>query len=545
MTVSTSTNSVVYRGNGATTQFAVPFKVLDVDHLRVRRRVYATGAFNYTYTGTEFSYSGLGDDAGTLTLVGVVLADTYDLVIERIVSYTQDLDLVNAGGFYPETVEEQLDLIVMGLQQLADLAERAAVVPVGEDGIELSKSADRASKFFAFDANGNFLASAGTGSDSALRTDLATSSGGVMVGTTRGTLQAVLDALAADTLQQQLAWPPFAAFAVSEVIPNANQLCAAVRYDARTFMMRQLMAATGFIEEFTFHRVDGYAGVDDGWELIGWRTITPLGVFPILIQPINPDFRTNTHFAFRFGKAADTDVATAANVNGYGHGNMTAAAPVLKLDNTGADLTETAGWAVGVGNALFGDGMVDTTTFKLLTPDDSEGVTLVYTQDINTTFGLRQTGVMTAEMDVKFRDSPSSMHAVNRGPLYEYFDTAKLSGEASEVTLDGTGGEINLGPSTTAEYYQFYNAAAEAAGGLLVVPTMRSRYRAIQDFPGETLDPYEWCDGPHVLLLDNADFSKFAGYAQSTSTSSDPSQALANTEQLIFDNMRYSTTALV
>ena len=140
MTVSTSTNSVVYRGNGATTAFAVPFKVLDEDHLVVTRRVYATGALSYTYIGTDYSYSGIGADAGTLTLAGTALDNDYELVIERIVPYTQDLDIVNSGGFYPETVEEQLDLIVMGVQQLADIAGRSLRVPVGEEMDDLPRT---------------------------------------------------------------------------------------------------------------------------------------------------------------------------------------------------------------------------------------------------------------------------------------------------------------------------------------------------------------------------------------------------------------------
>lgn len=172
MTVSTSSNNVVYRGNGATTQFAVPFKVLDEDHLVVTRRDYVTGVLDYTYVGTDYSFTGVGDSSGTLTLAGTALDDDFELVIERIVPYTQDLDIVNAGGFYPETVEEQLDLITMGVQQLAGLAERGAFVPVGESGLELSNASDRAGKFFGFDVGGNFVALSGTGNDADLRNDL-------------------------------------------------------------------------------------------------------------------------------------------------------------------------------------------------------------------------------------------------------------------------------------------------------------------------------------------------------------------------------------
>lgn len=154
MTVSTLTNSVVYRGNGAATQFAVPFKVLSLSHLRVRRRVYTTGGYEYTYVGLDYSYTGLGASSGTLTLAGTALSSTYELVIERIVPYTQELDIVNAGGFYPDTVEAQLDLMAMGTQQLADLVGRAAVVPVGETGITLAAASTRGSKILGFFADG-------------------------------------------------------------------------------------------------------------------------------------------------------------------------------------------------------------------------------------------------------------------------------------------------------------------------------------------------------------------------------------------------------
>lgn len=191
MTVSTEENSVVYRGNGATTQFAVPFKVLDEDHLRVRRRVFETGVIEYTYVGSDYSYSGIGADSGTLTLAGDALDDDYELVIERIVSYTQNLDIVNAGGFYPETVEEQLDLMTMGIQQIADLAGRGMIVPIGEDGIELTNVSERAGAYFAFDAEGNFVPSSGTGNDSALRTDLAASPGTSLISFVRSDVGAV------------------------------------------------------------------------------------------------------------------------------------------------------------------------------------------------------------------------------------------------------------------------------------------------------------------------------------------------------------------
>lgn len=195
MTVSTLTNKVTYTGNGATTAFAVPFKVLDVDHLVVKRRVAATGATDYTYVGTDYSYSGIGNDSGTLTLSGTALSSTYELVIERIVPYTQGLDIVNAGGFYPDSVEEQLDLTTMQVQQIAEQADdteaRALRVPEGETVGLLPTLNSLIGKYLAFDAEGSPVGASGTGSDSGLRTDLADTTGALLIGYVRAVTGAV------------------------------------------------------------------------------------------------------------------------------------------------------------------------------------------------------------------------------------------------------------------------------------------------------------------------------------------------------------------
>jgi hypothetical protein len=179
MTVSTTANTVVYRGNGSTTQFAVPFLVLDEDHLVIKRRVYATGEVEATYVGTDYSYSGIGDPAGTLTLAGAALSSTYELVIVREVPYTQDLNIVNAGGFYPETVEEQLDLMEMQIQQIADVADRSVRGPAG---LSQDDVAFVAGEYLAVGVGGQIVSSSGTGADAGLRTDLAAVDGAGLIG---------------------------------------------------------------------------------------------------------------------------------------------------------------------------------------------------------------------------------------------------------------------------------------------------------------------------------------------------------------------------
>lgn len=136
MTISVTTATKVYNGNGATTNWAVPFTILNLDTLVVQRMVKATGEIDKTYTPLEYSTSNLPGTSGTVT-ISPALASTYQLVISRVVEYTQELDIINSGGFYPESLEQQLDKIVMQIQQLAERVARAWTFSPNVTGVNL------------------------------------------------------------------------------------------------------------------------------------------------------------------------------------------------------------------------------------------------------------------------------------------------------------------------------------------------------------------------------------------------------------------------
>lgn len=121
MTISTTTNTVTYVGNGSAATFAFNFKVLDADHLVVQRLLAADDSVDKTYVGTEITVTGIGESSGSVTIVAGAPSSTYKIKITRVVPYTQDADLLNQGGYYPEVVENQLDLMVMQTQQLANI----------------------------------------------------------------------------------------------------------------------------------------------------------------------------------------------------------------------------------------------------------------------------------------------------------------------------------------------------------------------------------------------------------------------------------------
>lgn len=155
MTVSTSNNTTVHDGNDVADEFDFTFKVLEEDHLVVERRLISTGLVDKTYLQSEYTVVGIGDDnGGSITLLDGALSSDYQIIITRVVDYTQELDIVNQGGFYPETVETQLDLLEMQIQQLAELTDRAIILAPGEEGVTLPAGLVKSGMYLYFDDDG-------------------------------------------------------------------------------------------------------------------------------------------------------------------------------------------------------------------------------------------------------------------------------------------------------------------------------------------------------------------------------------------------------
>lgn len=151
MTVSTTTSRVEYSGNGATTQFSVPFYFLANGDLKV----YQAGTLK-TIT-THYSVSGAGDsNGGTVTFV-TAPASGDEVVIFRDPAITQVVDYVPNDDFPAETHEEALDRLTMIAQRNRDLLTRSVRLPddeAGEPSLEVPALATRANKTFYWNAAG-------------------------------------------------------------------------------------------------------------------------------------------------------------------------------------------------------------------------------------------------------------------------------------------------------------------------------------------------------------------------------------------------------
>lgn len=160
MTVSNTTTFVVHRGNGAATQFPYAFRIPEATMAKVSIRDYTTKVVTQVLSSGDFTMSNNSWDNNlggyvTYPLVGPALTNAYEIVIERVVTYTQGLSIQNQGGFFPDAITKQLDFTTFQVLQLADLTSRAWIAPLGQTGKTLAVLAE--GHFWAADVSGNMV----------------------------------------------------------------------------------------------------------------------------------------------------------------------------------------------------------------------------------------------------------------------------------------------------------------------------------------------------------------------------------------------------
>ncbi len=128
MTISTTTNSVQYTGNGVTTVFSVPFVFYDASDLIVTYTVIATGVDTVKTITTDYTVSGGSGSTGSVTALSAP-ASTIRVTIERSIPYTQETDFLEGAAVLAETVEESFDRGVVLSQQLLDGIDRSLKFP--------------------------------------------------------------------------------------------------------------------------------------------------------------------------------------------------------------------------------------------------------------------------------------------------------------------------------------------------------------------------------------------------------------------------------
>ncbi|MCH7692827.1 MAG: hypothetical protein IIC54_00275 [Proteobacteria bacterium] len=167
MTVSSTQSRKDYAGDGATTQFTVPY--FFIENADVVATLRSTGGTETTWTeGTEYTLTGAGNPSGgTLTAVSTGTDYTPQsgetLVIKRKEQFTQPSDFAVAGALPSETIEEGYDRAVMLAQQLSeDLGRTARLAETSPTTSVLVIPEPEADKVLAWNSTGDNLANGPT-----------------------------------------------------------------------------------------------------------------------------------------------------------------------------------------------------------------------------------------------------------------------------------------------------------------------------------------------------------------------------------------------
>lgn len=189
----TNAYSGPYATNGVTTTFPFTFSAMSADDVAVILR--DADGVDTIATGYSVSLTGAAPSPGSV-IFDVAPADGLELLPYLDPEFTQETEFEDGSAWLARPVNNANDRAVLRDQVLKRDLERAILAPIGESGVTLPSIAGRVGKFLAFDASGLPTVASGSGTDGALRTDLATEAGSDLIGTAGGeTLQEALDAV--------------------------------------------------------------------------------------------------------------------------------------------------------------------------------------------------------------------------------------------------------------------------------------------------------------------------------------------------------------
>jgi hypothetical protein len=133
LTISSETRKAgPYTGNGTNTSFPFSFKVFQASDVVVVRtdlsgvETTLTLGTDYTVTVNANQNSNPG---GSITTTSAP-ASGFLITLTSDVPYTQQVDLTNQGGFYPNVINDALDKATIQIQQLNEQVSRSAKLPI-------------------------------------------------------------------------------------------------------------------------------------------------------------------------------------------------------------------------------------------------------------------------------------------------------------------------------------------------------------------------------------------------------------------------------
>lgn len=171
MTISSTSNKIIYSGNGATTSFPFTFPAIAAADIlayytdalgNITTLTQGSGTTQYQVTLNAVVLPNPTAAGGTVTYnpSGTPIASGTSLTIIRTLSLIQATSLASQGNIYPAVIEQALDSLLAQTQQLNELLGRNITVAVSDPTPSaLPAAAARSGKYLSFDSSGNPIVS--------------------------------------------------------------------------------------------------------------------------------------------------------------------------------------------------------------------------------------------------------------------------------------------------------------------------------------------------------------------------------------------------
>ncbi len=150
MTVETELNIATFVGDGVAVTFPFTFPVYDADHMQVWLRVITTRVLGQV-DSADYSITGIGNESGGDVVFDTAPSDAFEVVLARVLPLTQDLDILNQGGFHPANLEAEFDILQMQIQQHEEEINRTVRGQLGEEWPEMPTAPVRRGALMAFE----------------------------------------------------------------------------------------------------------------------------------------------------------------------------------------------------------------------------------------------------------------------------------------------------------------------------------------------------------------------------------------------------------
>jgi len=123
MTVTTTTSSQTFQGNGTATAFPCAFEIILATDVNVYFVNPLTGAQTQAVLNTDYTITGAGASNGFTVNTTVPVPTGTNLYVVRALPLTQPTDFTNQGAFFPSMHEAAMDRLCMLIQQVANYSE--------------------------------------------------------------------------------------------------------------------------------------------------------------------------------------------------------------------------------------------------------------------------------------------------------------------------------------------------------------------------------------------------------------------------------------